>query len=169
MELDKRYKHGELYSADSIHFSDSLKFYTLRRQRIVYGGGGVMPDVFVPLDTTLVSSFHRNLAAKGFIISSSLRYVDNNRKQLKKRYPDFQNFLNRFEVPQSLIDDILAEGKKQKVEPKDKAELQRTLPYLRTQLKALVARDIWGMNEYFQIINKQNLILQKALEQKGSI
>ena len=169
MELDKRYKHGELYSADSIHFADSLKFYTLRRQRIVYGGGGVMPDVFVPLDTTLVTSFHRNLAAKGLIISSSLRYVDNNRKQLKKRYPDFQNFLNRFEVPQSLIDDILAEGKKQKVEPKDKAELQRTLPYLRTQLKALVARDIWGMNEYFQIINKQNLILQKALEQKGSI
>ena len=169
MELDKRYKHGELYSADSIHFSDSLKFYTLRRQRIVYGGGGVMPDVFVPLDTTLVTPFHRNLAAKGLIISSSLRYVDNNRKQLKKRYPDFESFLNRFEVPQSLIDEMVADGKKQKVEPKDKDEMQRTLPYLRTQLKALVARDIWGMNEYFQIINKQNVILQKALEQKGSI
>ena len=168
MELDQRYKHGELYSADSIHFADSLKFYTLRRHRIVYGGGGIMPDVFVPLDTTLITSYHRKLAAKGIVISANLRYVDNNRKQLKKRYPDFQSFLNGFEVPRALIDEIVAEGKKQKVEPKDEAERKQTLPYLRTQLKALIARDLWDMSEYFQIINIQNPILQKALEQKGS-
>ena len=168
MELDQRYKHGELYSADSIHFADSLKFYTLRRHRIVYGGGGIMPDVFVPLDTTLITSYHRQLAAKGIVISANLRYVDNNRKQLKKRYPDFQSFLNGFEVPRALIDEIVAEGKKQKVEPKDEAEMKQTLPYLRTQLKALIARDLWDMSEYFQIINIQNPILQKALEQKGS-
>lgn len=168
MELDQRYKHGELYSADSIHFADSLKFYTLRRHRIVYGGGGIMPDVFVPLDTTLITSYHRKLAAKGIVIRANLRYVDNNRKQLKKRYPDFQSFLNGFEVPRALIDEIVAEGKKQKVEPKDEAEMKQTLPYLRTQLKALIARDLWDMSEYFQIINIQNPILQKALEQKGS-
>jgi len=168
MELDQRYKHGELYSADSIHFADSLKFYTLRRHRIVYGGGGIMPDVFVPLDTTLITPYHRKLAAKGIVISANLRYVDNNRKQLKKRYPDFQSFLNGFEVPRALIDEIVAEGKKQKVEPKDEAEMKQTLPYLRTQLKALIARDLWDMSEYFQIINIQNPILQKALEQKGS-
>jgi len=168
MELDQRYKHGELYSADSIHFADSLKFYTLRRHRIVYGGGGIMPDVFVPLDTTLITSYHRKLAAKGIVISANLRYVDNNRKQLKRRYPDFQSFLNGFEVPRALIDEIVAEGKKQKVEPKDEAEMKQTLPYLRTQLKALIARDLWDMSEYFQIINIQNPILQKALEQKGS-
>ena len=168
MELDQRYKHGELYSADSIHFADSLKFYTLRRHRIVYGGGGIMPDVFVPLDTTLITSYHRKLAAKGIVISANLRYVDNNRKQLKKRYPDFQSFLNGFEVPRALIDEIVAEGKRQKVEPKDEAEMKQTLPYLRTQLKALIARDLWDMSEYFQIINIQNPILQKALEQKGS-
>ena len=168
MELDQRYKHGELYSADSIHFADSLKFYTLRRHRIVYGGGGIMPDVFVPLDTTLITSYHRKLAAKGIVISANLRYVDNNRKQLKKRYPDFLSFLNGFEVPRALIDEIVAEGKKQKVEPKNEAEMKQTLPYLRTQLKALIARDLWDMSEYFQIINIQNPILQKALEQKGS-
>ena len=168
MELDQRYKHGELYSADSMHFADSLKFYTLRRHRIVYGGGGIMPDVFVPLDTTLITSYHRKLAAKGIVISANLRYVDNNRKQLKKRYPDFQSFFNGFEVPRALIDEIVAEGKKQKVEPKDEAEMKQTLPYLRTQLKALIARDLWDMSEYFQIINIQNPILQKALEQKGS-
>ena len=168
MELDQRYKHGELYSADSIHFADSLKYYTLRRHRTVYGGGGIMPDVFVPLDTTLVTTYMRNLAAKGIVISANLRYVDNNRKQLKKRYPDFQSFLNGFEVPRTLIDEIVAEGKKQKVEPKDEAEMKRTLPYMRTQLKALVARDLWNMSEYFQIINSLNPILQKALEQNGS-
>ena len=168
MELDQRYKHGELYSADSIHFADSLKYYTLRRHRTVYGGGGIMPDVFVPLDTTLVTTYMRNLAAKGIVISANLRYVDNNRKQLKKRYPDFQSFLNSFEVPRTLIDEIVAEGKKQKVEPRDEAEMKRTLPYMRTQLKALVARDLWNMSEYFQIINSLNPILQKALEQNGS-
>lgn len=168
MELDQRYKHGELYSADSIHFADSLKYYTLRSHRTVYGGGGIMPDVFVPLDTTLVTTYMRNLAAKGIVISANLRYVDNNRKQLKKRYPDFQSFLNGFEVPRTLIDEIVAEGKKQKVEPRDEAEMKRTLPYMRTQLKALVARDLWNMSEYFQIINSLNPILQKALEQNGS-
>ena len=168
MELDQRFKHGELYSADSIHFADSLKYYTLLRQRVVYGGGGIMPDVFVPLDTTIVSPYLRKLAAKGIIISTNLRYVDNNRKQLKKQYPDFQSFLNGYEVPRTLINEIVAEGKKQKIEPKDEAEMKQTLPYLCTQLKALVARDLWNMSEYFQIINSQNPILQKALKQNGS-
>ena len=168
MELDQRFKHGELYSADSIHFADSLKYYTLLRQRVVYGGGGIMPDVFVPLDTTIVSPYLRKLAAKGIIISTNLRYVDNNRKQLKKQYPDFQSFLNGYEVPRTLINEIVAEGKKQKIEPKDEAEMKQTLSYLCTQLKALVARDLWNMSEYFQIINSQNPILQKALKQNGS-
>lgn len=168
MELDQRFKHGELYSADSIHFADSLKYYTLLRQRVVYGGGGIMPDVFVPLDTTIVSPYLRKLAAKGIIISTNLRYVDNNRKQLKKQYPDFQSFLNGYEVPRTLINEIVAEGKKQKIEPKDEAEMKRTLPYMRTQLKALVARDLWNMSEYFQIINSLNPVLQKALKQNSS-
>jgi carboxyl-terminal processing protease len=67
-------------------------------------------------------------------------------------------------VPQALVDSILADGKKQKIEPKDEKELQQTLPYLKTQLKALVARDIWDMNEYFQIINEKNKIISKALQ-----
>ncbi len=163
-ELDDRYKHGELYSADSIHFADSLKYYTLRQHRTVYGGGGIMPDYFVPLDTTQYTRLHRQLAAKGIIIKANLKYVDNHRKQLKRQYPTFQTFLSSFEVPQSLMDDVLDEGKKQKVEPKDDAELQQTLPMLRTQLKALVARDLWDMSEYYQIINSQNPIVNKALE-----
>lgn len=166
-ELDNRYKHGELYSADSIHFADSLKYQTLRRHRTVYGGGGIMPDYFVPLDTTQYTRLHRQLAAKGIIIKESLKYVDNYRKQLKRQYPTSQTFLSSFEVPQSLVDEVLAEGKKQKVEPKDNDELQQTLPMLRAQLKALVARDLWDMSEYFQVINGQNHIVNKALEVLG--
>lgn len=164
MELDDRYKHGELYSADSIHFADSLKFYTLRKHRTVYGGGGIMPDYFVPLDTTLFTRLHRQLMAKGIVIKHNLKYVDDNRKELKSRYKLFSDFQQHYTVPQALVDSILADGKKQKIEPKDEKELQQTLPYLKTQLKALVARDIWDMNEYFQIINEKNKIISKALQ-----
>ena len=163
-DLDNRYKHGELYSVDSIHFADSLRFQTLRKHRTVYGGGGIMPDVFVPLDTTQYTALHRKLAAKGIIINENLKFVDNHRKELKKRYSVFADFLKSFEVPQSLVDTILAEGKKQKVTPKDDAELQQTLPYLRTQLKALIARDIWDMSQYFQIMNEESPIVRKGVE-----
>lgn len=164
MELDDRYKHGELYSADSIHFADSLKFYTLRKHRTVYGGGGIMPDYFVPLDTTQYTRLHRQLMAKGIVIKHNLKYVDDNRKGLKSQYKSFSDFLQQYTVPQALVDSILADGKKQKIEPKDEKELQQTLPYLKTQLKALVARDIWDMNEYFQIVNEKNKIISKTLQ-----
>ncbi len=163
-ELDKRYKHGELYSADSIHFDDSLRFTTLRLHRTVYGGGGIMPDYFVPLDTTQYTPLHRQLAAKSIIINANLKYVDNNRKKLQKEYPTFADFNRRYEVPQSLIDEILAEGERQKATPKDSEERERTVASLKTQLKALVARDLWDMSEYFQVINETNPIVQKAVQ-----
>ena len=164
MDVMNRLKKGELTNQDSIHFADSLTFQTLHKQRTVYGGGGIMPDHFVPLDTTRYTQLHRQLAAKGVIIQQNLRYVDNHRKQLKKQYADFDSFKQTFEVPQSLVDDVLAEGKKQKVEPKNDEELQKTLPYLRLQLKALIARDIWDMSEYFSIMNEENPTVKKALE-----
>jgi len=164
MDVVNRLKNGELTNQDSIHFADSLKFQTLHRHRTVYGGGGIMPDYFVPLDTTRYTPLHRQLAAKGIVIQQNLRYVDNHRKQLKKEYPDFAAFKARYQVPQSLVDDILAEGKKQKIEPKDDDELQRTLPYLRLQLKALIARDLWDMSEYFSVFNEESPIVMKALE-----
>ena len=164
MDIEKRFKHGELYSADSIHFADSLKYKTLRKQRIVYGGGGIMPDYFVPLDTTLYTQFHRQLAARSYIINANLKYIDNNRKQLKKQFATFGDFNVRYEVPQSFVDDVLQMAAKDKINPKDDKELQATLPQLRRQLKALVARDLWDMSEYFQVINETNPIVEKAVE-----
>ena len=99
-DIDKRFKHGELYSADSIHFDDSLRCYTLRRHRTVYGGGGIMPDRFVPLDTTQYTRFHRELAAKSYIINATLKYIDKQRKSLNKAYPDFRKYNDKYQVPQ---------------------------------------------------------------------
>jgi len=164
MDVMNRLKSGELTNADSIHLADSLKFQTLRKHRTVYGGGGVMPDYYVPLDTTVYTRFHRELAAKGIVIQQNLRFVDNHRKELKKQWTSFDDFKQNYEVPQSLIDDLLAEGKKQKIEPKDEAELEKTLPYLRLQMKSLIARDIWDMSEYFSVFNESSAIVKKALE-----
>ncbi len=162
-----RLNSGELTNADSIHFADSLKFQTLKKHRTVYGGGGITPDVFVPLDTTRYTRYHRELAAKGIVIQQNLRYVDQHREQLKKEYPAFPKYKLEFEVPQELIDKIVAEGEKQNVTPRDDAEREKTMPYLKLQLKALIARDLWDMNEYFSIFNEENDIVQKALQVLG--
>ena len=123
-----------------------------------------MPDEFVPLDTTKYTRFHRELAAKSLVINANLHYVDQNRKQLLRDYNTFADYRQRFEVPQSVIDGIMAEAEKQNIKPKDDEELQRTLPYLRLQLKALIARDLWEMNEYFTIMGETNDVLQRALQ-----
>lgn len=162
-DFENRLKHGELTNRDSIHFNDSLKCYTLKKHRAVYGGGGIMPDEFVPLDTTRYTSFHRKLMMKGLVINHSLKYIDNNRKKLKRNYPSFDVFNASFIVPKELIDGILKEAEEQKLTPKDAEELSRTLPYLSTQLKALVARDLFDMNEYFRIINETSDIVKAAL------
>lgn len=164
MDMLNRLKSGELMNADSIHFSDSLKYETLRQHRTVYGGGGIMPDEFVPLDTTIYTKFHRELAAKSIIIQQNLRYVDNHRKELQNRWTSFADFKQNYEVPNSLLDTIISEGEKQNIKPHDEAELQKTLPYLRIQLKALIARDLWDMSEYFSVFNEQNEMVKKALE-----
>lgn len=163
-DLDKRLKHGELTNKDSIHFADSLKFQTLRKHRTVYGGGGIMPDVFVPLDTLQYPKFYRQLMLKGVIINADLKYIDNNRKQLRADYPTFEKFDSEFEAPQSLIDTVLREGEKQDIKPADDEELSKSLPHLRLQLKALVARDLFDMNEYFAIINRTSDIVNEALK-----
>jgi carboxyl-terminal processing protease len=164
MDMVNRLKSGELTNVDSVHFADSLKYETLRQHRTVYGGGGIMPDYYVPLDTTVYTPYHRELAAKGIIIQQNLRYVDNHRKELKKRWQSFDDYKQQFEIPQQLLDDVVAEGKKQKIKPKDADELERSLAYIRLQMKALIARDIWDMSEYFSVINERSEIVKKALE-----
>lgn len=165
MDVYNRLKHGELTNADSIHFADSLKCYTLRKHRVVYGGGGIMPDHFVPLDTMAYTKYHRQLSTKTIIRDFTLKYVLKNRNKLHQQYPEFEQFKAQYAVPKDIIDSIIAEAKKQKITPKDDEELQKTLPQLRRQLKALIARDLWDMNEYFSVFNEGDDVVKKALEE----
>jgi carboxyl-terminal processing protease len=166
MDIDNRYKHGEFTNADSIHFADSLKFQTLKKHRTVYGGGGIMPDYFVPLDTTKYTKYHRELAAKGIIINANLKYASKNRKSLLRQYKTFEEFDSDYEVPRSLIDNIYAEGDKQKVKrPEDSEMVKKTDESISMQLKALIARDLWTMTEYFRIVNAHSDVVNCALEQ----
>ena len=163
MDFANRLRHGELTNRDSIHFADSLKCHTLRLHRAVYGGGGIMPDCFVPLDTTLYTPYHRQLVARGMVVNGCLRYVDDHRKSLLADYGSFGEFDSGFAIPDALTDSIFAEAAKDSIMPKDSAEAAKTLPYLRLQLKALIARDLWSMNEYFAVINKGNDIVSRAV------
>jgi carboxyl-terminal processing protease len=162
-----RYNSGELTSADSIHFADSLKRTTLRLGRTVYGGGGIMPDMFVPLDTTQYTKLHRELSAKSCIINTALKYVDGNRKKLQKRYKTFESFRDGFSVGDDVIGIMRKEAEKAKVEIADSA-LTASMPQLSVQLKALIARDLWDMKEYFQITNPSLGIYSKGTELIGS-
>ena len=164
MDIEKRFKHGELYHKDSIHFADSLKFQTLRLKRTVYGGGGIMPDEFVPLDTTRTTPFYRQLWGKSIVLNAAFKYNDSQRKKLRKRYPTFEQFKAGFVVPDDVLKGIVDEAKKDKITYKDEKEWQHTIPMLQLQLKSLIARDLWGMSECYQILNENNPIVLKAIE-----
>ena len=161
-DMLERLNSGELTNPDSIRFVDSLKYSTLKFQRTVYGGGGIMPDVYVALDTTQFTRFHRELLAKSCITQTCLKYDDKNRKTLQKKYKKFEDFSNTFEVPQDMVDLLLESAKKAKVEFNDSI-VQESLPILKLQMKALLARDLWEMNEYYQVYNEVNNIYSKGI------
>lgn len=161
-DLIARYNNGELMHADSIHFPDSLKYTTKRLGRTVYGGGGIMPDYFVPMDTTSYTKLHRNLVAKGVINKTSSVYIDTHRKDLQRRFKEFNAFNAGYQVGNDVLDILKEEAEKAKVDLTDE-EYQQSLPLIRTQLKALMARDLWDISEYYQVINTANESVKQAL------
>lgn len=162
-DIIDRYNRGELQSADSIHFADSLKYTTLRLRRTVYGGGGIMPDVFVPLDTTQYTDYHRALVAKGIIPQFALRYVDKNRADLKAKYADAQDFIKKFDVTDAMLSDMVEAGKAEKVELNEE-QYAKSKELLRTFLKAAIANDLYNTSAYFQVVNTKNDIFREALD-----
>ncbi|ADV42835.1 S41 family peptidase [Bacteroides helcogenes] len=162
-ELANRFNHGEMIHADSIHFADSLKVLTKRLKRTVYGGGGIMPDFFVPIDTTQYTDYHRNLVAKGVIIRATTGYIEKHRKELQNRYKKFETFNDKFEIDNTFLTEIHTLADKEKIKF-DEKQYNQSLPLIKTQLKALIARDLWDMNEYFRVMNGTNKSVQQALE-----
>lgn len=161
-DIIDRYNNGELTSADSIHFPDSLRYTTLRSKRVIYGGGGIMPDRFVPFDTTQYTKYYRSLVAKGVINTFSVNYVDKNRKQLKRQYKTEEDFCSRFSVSDDMVEELTQLGLREKVEI-NKDELKTSAPLIRRVLKSMIARDLWTMDAYFRVYNEENDIVQEAL------
>ena len=162
-DLIERFNHGELMNADSIHFPDSLKVQTKKRGRTVYGGGGIMPDYIVPIDTTLYTDYHRNLVAKGAVIKFTMKFIEGHRKELANKYKKFESFNEKFIIDDDMLATLREMGEKEGVKFNEE-QYQKSLPLIKTQLKALIARDLWDMNEYFRVMNTTNESVQKALE-----
>jgi len=158
-----RFTNGELVSADSINFPDSLKYNTLINERQVYGGGGIMPDIFVPVDTSGYSDYYRDLVNKNVITQFSLDFVDNNRNMLIRKYQSFEQFRDNFLFRDSDIEKLKNLGNEMGVTFFED-EYAISEDQIRMILKGLVARDIWDMSEYYEIVNHDDKAIDKALE-----
>ena len=162
-DLIERYNRGEMMSADSIHFPDSLKCTTLKKGRIVYGGGGIMPDYFVPVDTTLYTDYHRQISYKGVLLKVHYQLIDTYRKELNKEYKDYASFAQNFELTEPMMQRLTDEATKAGISYHEE-QYRKSEPLLKLQLKALIARDLWDMNEYYHTINAVDESVKKALE-----
>jgi carboxyl-terminal processing protease len=158
----KRFESGELMSKDSIQLPDSLKYQTLINKREIYGGGGIVPDIFVPIDTTQISEMYKNVLRKGVINGFSIEYVDLNRKELFKKYPDFETFnknADLTEIYKKFWERVEEEG----VEINDE-DMKISGKLIELRVKASIANDLWDFGKYYEVINVENDILQKAIE-----
>lgn len=147
-----RYEAGEFSSEDSVHLPDSLRYETLRNHRAVYGGGGIMPDLFVPIDTTAYSDYYRDLVAKGIINRYSITYVDDHRKELKAAYPTEQKFIEGFEVTPAMLDEIVKMGEADSVKY-NAEQMARSEKMMSTIIKGIIGRDMFDTSTYFKIVN----------------
>ncbi|PVX52634.1 carboxyl-terminal processing protease [Balneicella halophila] len=162
-EVFKRYEHGEMINPDSIEFPDSLKFETLVNKRTVYGGGGIMPDVFVPLDTTKNFSYLNALYRKNIIYPYTIDYVDLHRADLITKYSNLEIFNNEFEVTEAILEEVYQAGLKEDIERKDEDYLP-IKEDMKMSIKALIARGLFGMEAYYEIMNQNDDIFLKAVD-----
>ena len=161
-DLNERYKRGEYLSADSIHQNDSL-IYTTNGGRTVYGGGGIMPDIFVPLDTTRLTPTHRSLIAKGSVNRYVLDYFKANQKKLSKKYKTFPEYNAGFEVSQEMLDRLYAFGQEDSIKI-DSTDLEKSQDLLKLQIKASLAADLYEQGTYNQIMNSRQNTFKAAVE-----
>jgi carboxyl-terminal processing protease len=162
MDFSNRVKHGELIHPDSIKFPDSLKYYTSKK-RVVYGGGGIMPEVFIPWDSTRISDYYMDLRRKNVINSFIGDYVDRNRKTLQKEYPTFADFDKGFLTGDVFMKEFFEYAEKEGVK-KDEKGYTASEGLITSQLKGLIAQKLWDLNELYAVINQYDEEVLKALE-----
>lgn len=163
-EINNRFLQGELVYRDSIKFESEKMYETLGSKRLVFGGGGIMPDIFVPLDTLMYTQLYRNLHASGVFNRFVLRYVDDNRAELKSLYAGLDDFVERFRVTDTVVSQLLQAAQIDRALAENSQQLRISETLIKTQLKAYVARDIWGTSAYYQIMNAIMPTVQKSVE-----
>jgi carboxyl-terminal processing protease len=161
LDMLNRYNNGELWSADSIHFDESQRCQTLKKGRTVYGGGGIMPDRFVPVDTSNYSVYYRDLIAKGVITQFCSAYIDSNRKDLLAKYTNEETFSQNF-TSTALIDDLVAYGEKEGV-PANPEQLATSRKMIEAIVKGLLERDLYENGSYMRSVNPLNPVYNEAM------
>lgn len=160
-DLEARYLHGELVNKDSIHL-DSTKAYTTLKGRTVYGGGGIMPDIFVPADTTDRSAYLTELFFSGALNRFTFDQADRHREQLKA-FGSPERFIRSYAVSDAQLQELASEAEKQGV-PKDPQALQRARGTIQWRVKAGIARNIWGDAGYYRVLLQEDEIYRKAID-----
>lgn len=159
-DLMERWEHGEFYSADSIHFADTTTYRT-KGGRIVHGGGGIMPDVFVGRDTTLNTPWYNRCVNLAYTYQFAYRYTDEHRKEMEK-YKDWQS-LEQYLLKQDILREFVAYAKDKGVEPNE-AEIQKSRPLMTRLLHAYIVRDMLGDDGFFPLFERDDEITKKAVE-----
>jgi carboxyl-terminal processing protease len=158
-EIAQRFQKGEFFHADSIRFSDSLKYRT-EKGRTVYGGGGIMPDYFVPFDTAHASRYLSALYNSNSVAEFAFNYAEENKDALEKMGKEA--FRKRFSVTDAMLNQLARTGQQNKVSPQP-AEMARHRAVFQVHLKAQIARRIWGNAGFYPIFNETNEVLQQAI------
>lgn len=159
-DLEERYIHGEFEQKDSIRFNDSLK-YTTPKGRTVYGGGGIMPDIFVGVDTSGISAYFSHVSNKGLVYRFAFDFTDKHRKDIEN-YTDYRE-IERYLDKQNILEKFIQFAKDQGVEP-DAKDIKTSKDIITIQLKAYIARNIIDNDGFYPIISKLDNTLQKAIE-----
>ena len=158
-----RYSNGEIFSADSIHMPDTLRFKTLINGRLVYGGGGIVPDVFVAPDTSFLSEYYTALGRKDIFRLFTVEYADRNRERIEREFRDFNDFRKKFVFSNDEIRSFIKKGEDAGVKYNEN-QYRHSEEEILLILKAMVASNIWQSNEYFMIINQKDNVIEKALQ-----
>ena len=159
-DLMERFEHGEFYSADSIHFTDTTTYRT-KGGRIVRGGGGIMPDVFVGRDTTLNTPWYNRCVNLAYTYQFAYFYTDKHRKELAK-YKDWQS-LEQYLLKQDVLAEFVRFAEDKGVERND-AEIQKSRPLMTRLLNAYIVRDMLGDEGFFPLFERDDEITKKAIE-----
>ncbi|MGM0581242.1 MAG: S41 family peptidase [Bacteroidota bacterium] len=160
MEMNERYEHGEYFVADSIQFDDSLK-YTTKNGRIVYGGGGIMPDYFVPLDTAATSNYLNKLFLSNTLRQYTFSYYEKNQKMLENM--GMEGFINNFQVTDKMLNELTNLAKTNDVEFNEEG-FNKSKDLIKLYSKAYIARNIWNNEGFYPIFNQQNEVFLEALK-----